>query len=155
MTERHEIERLLNQTGRTLEGLPTEEGYLSADDCAERYRSICIAMQGSRFKFNVPFMIHQSDVIELLIGALRDALDKPMQKPLTLEELDTLGRAEVWEERRKPHRLMKTVAAYTYIAACSSEIDKDMAEVFGYNSEIRTWITIPSEKEMEAVAWET
>ncbi len=75
MTDRAEIERLLNQTGRTLEGLPTEEGYLSADDCAERYRSIGIAMQGSRFRFNVPFMIHQSDVIELLVGALRDALE--------------------------------------------------------------------------------
>ena len=28
-------------------------------------------------------IIYQSDVIELLVGALRDALEKPMQKPLT------------------------------------------------------------------------
>ena len=59
MTNRAEIERLLNQTGRTLEGLPKVEiGY------------------GSRTNGKTMSIIkHQTDVIELLVGALRDALE--------------------------------------------------------------------------------
>lgn len=59
MTDRAEIERLLNQTGRTLEGVTKVEiGY------------------GSRRNGKTASIIkHQSDVIELLVGALRDALD--------------------------------------------------------------------------------
>lgn len=82
-------------------------------------------------------------------------LEKTTQRPLTLEELGTLGFAEVWEERRKPHRIEKTVAAYTYIAACHAKQNKEMAEVFGYNTEVRSWISIPTEGEMEAAKWET
>ena len=146
MTSRGEIERLLNQTGRTLEGLPefypeeqAQALYLEVAEKRELWENI---------------LLHQSDVIELLVGALRDALDKPMQQPLTLEEVSTLGFADIWEERRKPHRLMKAKAAYVYISACQATRNKNMAEVFGYNTEIRAWITVPTEKEMEAAAWE-
>ena len=63
MTSREEIERLLNQTGRTLEGLPRKH--------SEEERTNAL----STF---VPWgeaICHQSDVIELLVSALRDALE--------------------------------------------------------------------------------
>ena len=76
MTSRGEIERLLNQTGRTLEGLPKQYSYYELANAYDRCESMPTHM-----------ICHQSDVIELLVGALRDALDKPMQKTMTLEEL--------------------------------------------------------------------
>lgn len=153
MTDREEIERLLNQTGRTLEWLPTQKGYFNSIDFGQKRKNAKEMMERSGFTHNDVFLLHQSDVIELLIGALRDALEKPMQKPMTLEEVGTLGLADIWEERRNPHRLMKAKAAYVYISACQATQDKGMAEVFGYNTEIRAWITVPTEKEMEAAAW--
>lgn len=78
MTERAEIERLLQKTGRTLEGLPARYSYRERNDALS---SIELSIDAV-----VDKICHQSDVIELLVGALRDALDKPMQKPLTLEE---------------------------------------------------------------------
>ena len=78
MTDRAEIERLLNMTGRTLEGLP--DTYSSAER-ANRWRVIV----GNR-----PFgdvALHQSDVIELLVCALRDALDKQKKQS---ERIDVL-----------------------------------------------------------------
>ena len=74
MTSRDEIELLLKHTGRTLEGLPKEH--------SEEERTNAL----STFVPWGEVISHQSDVIELLVGAMRDALDKPMQKPLTLEE---------------------------------------------------------------------
>ena len=146
MTDRAEIERLLQMTGGTLEELPAI--YSSPEAAA------AIAIAGETRLQIGNMLLHQSDVIELLIGALRDALDKPMQKPLTLEEVGTLGLADIWEERRKPHRLMKAKAAHVYISACQATQDKSMTEVFGYNTEIRAWITVPTEKEMEAAPWQ-
>lgn len=67
MTNREEIERLLNQTGRTLEGLPTEYDIYLVDDVSDDF-------PGWYLKAN--HILHQSDVIELLVAALRDALDK-------------------------------------------------------------------------------
>lgn len=73
MTDRTEIERLLNATGRTLEGLPerhcAEERFEAASRKGEWCEIVC----------------HQSDVIELLIGALRDALAK-QPKWISVEE---------------------------------------------------------------------
>lgn len=67
MTSREEIERLLNQTGRTLEGLPelypeeqAQALYLEVAERRELWENI---------------VLHQSDVIELLVGALKDALE--------------------------------------------------------------------------------
>lgn len=67
MTDRAEIERLLNQTGRTLEGLP------------ETYDPEFVArsLKGGRCGWTIGGLIcHQSDVIELLVGALRDSEPK-------------------------------------------------------------------------------
>lgn len=85
MTDRAEIERLLNQTGRTLEGLPTQDDYWYSDDYVDRNKEIGMMMYRSGFILNEPYIMHQSDVIELLIGALRDALDK-RTKWISVEE---------------------------------------------------------------------
>lgn len=68
MTDRAEIERLLNQTGRTLEGLP--EFYPE-----EQAHALYCEVVGKKELWENR-VLHQSDVIELLVGALRDALDK-------------------------------------------------------------------------------
>jgi hypothetical protein len=67
MTSREEIERLLNQTGRTLEGLPEEYDIEFVSGVSDEY-------PGWYLKSN--HILHQSDVIELLVATLRDALDK-------------------------------------------------------------------------------
>lgn len=74
MTERAEIERLLNQTGRTLEGLPTEYSTAERIDCVAAINT----EQGAYRRANIfaDRILHQSDVIELLVGALRDTLEK-------------------------------------------------------------------------------
>lgn len=64
MTDRAEIERLLQKTGRTLEGLPEEYPIETVDKIA--------CMTDWEYSNRI---LHQSDVIELLIGALRDALE--------------------------------------------------------------------------------
>jgi hypothetical protein len=85
MTDRAEIERLLNQTGRTLKGLP--EQY---DDYAVMKR-IKEVTGLYRCEGNTALLasnsLHQSDVIELLVGALRDALDKQREQS---ERIDVL-----------------------------------------------------------------
>lgn len=83
MTDRVEIERLLKQTGRTLEGLP--EQY---DDIAvtKRIREVTGSYRwAGTSALLASHSLHQSDVIELLVGALRDALDK-QPKWISVEE---------------------------------------------------------------------
>ena len=80
MTDRAGIERLLNKTGRTLEGLLTETEYLNLENYGARCEELDRALSEGGFKLTYPCMFHQSDVIELLAGALRDALDKPTKK---------------------------------------------------------------------------
>lgn len=71
MTDRAEIERLLNQTGRTLEGLP--------DTYDPEF--VARSLKGGRCGWTIGGLIcHQSDVIELLVGALRDALPSEKQE---------------------------------------------------------------------------
>lgn len=74
MTDRAEIERLLQMTGRTLEGLP--EKY-DKNVVHNRIREIT---GGWGLYRGMPepgeHILHQSDVIELLVGALRDALEE-------------------------------------------------------------------------------
>ena len=86
MTDRAEIERLLNQTGRTLEGLPTQDDYWYSDNYVDRNEEIGMMMYRSGFKRNEPYIMHQSDVIELLVGALRDALEAQQSKWISIEE---------------------------------------------------------------------
>lgn len=70
MTERAEIERLLQKTGRTLEGLPDDYG----DEKLKTWRSFRDGKFGHIKSFEMANKIlHQSDVIELLIGALQNS----------------------------------------------------------------------------------
>lgn len=68
MTSREEIERLLGQTGRTLEGLP--KLYSSP----EAEAAITVAGD-TRIQIG-NMLLHQNNVIFLLVDALRDALAK-------------------------------------------------------------------------------
>ena len=79
MTDRAEIECLLNQTGRTLEGLPDNYDPEEAMKASKRGRE--------RGWTQGEVILHQSDVIELLVGALRDALDKQKEQS---ERIDVL-----------------------------------------------------------------
>ena len=67
MTDRAEIERLLNRTGRTLNDLP-ERYPVDKIMAVGRLRGVNIKEAGKT-------ILHQSDVIELLVSALRDALE--------------------------------------------------------------------------------
>ena len=67
MTDRAEIERLLNQTGRTLEGLPE---FYPEEQAIKVFKET--VKHGGLWENK---LLHQSDVIELLVGALRDALE--------------------------------------------------------------------------------
>jgi hypothetical protein len=85
MTDRAEIERLLNQTGRTLEGLPEQyDDYAVMKRINEVTGSYRCAGNTALLASN---SLHQSDVIELLVGALRDALDKQREQS---ERIDVL-----------------------------------------------------------------
>lgn len=68
MTDRSEIERLLSMTGRTLDDLPKE--WSAAKLVAVKW------FADDNFGSKAKMLCHQSDVIELLIEALRDALEK-------------------------------------------------------------------------------
>ena len=65
MTERTEIERLLQKTGRTLEELPE---FYPEDQQQKLYREVIEKQELWENR-----VLHQSDVIELLIGALQDS----------------------------------------------------------------------------------
>ena len=82
MTDRAEIECLLNQTGRTLEGLPNS---YSVQEVDYRFEGII-----GNWRFG-DFVLHQSDVIELLVGALRDALNKQPKWISVEEEMPMVG----------------------------------------------------------------
>lgn len=64
LTDRAEIERLLNATGRTLEVIPERH---SVEEWDKWVRTPGISLEQ---------LCHQSDVIELLVGALRDSEPK-------------------------------------------------------------------------------
>lgn len=166
MTDRAEIERLLNQTGRTLEGLPEEH---SRED---RNRELSTWMPWGEK------MCHQSDVIELLVGALRDALDKPMQKPLTLEELGQYEDKPVfvevgfrrpnWDRPKITHKKWyllrwfgKGAEQYRnhidFVTTCIPDNDGCYHESFRrtqYGKTWRCWASEPTDEEREAAAWE-
>lgn len=177
MTDRAEIERLLNQTGRTLEGLPTN---YHSDDVHNRIKEltgVCGLWTG------MPelgaHILHQSDVIELLVGALRDALDNPMQKPLTLEELSAYESKPVFVEAgfMKPNwdkpkiteakwYLLRWFAKgaeqyrpyIDFVTACIPDNDGCYHERFRrkeYGKSWRCWASRPTDEERSAAAWES
>ena len=96
MTDRAEIERLLQMTGRTLEGLPPGHNPRKVGEIVKPYRFPDRSVDTYSMANHI---LHQSDVIELLVGALRDALEKPMQKPLTLTEANSY-QEPLWIEFR-------------------------------------------------------
>ena len=144
MTDRAEIERLLQMTGRTLEGLPK---HFSAN---ARLNFVAKMEIGESI---VDRILHQSDVIELLIGALKDALEKPMQKPLTLEELKTEPcDSYVWEERRTDLNIYFERTSALVLAFVCVNSKEDM---YKYGSSVRAWKKMPTDEEREAAAWES
>lgn len=151
MTDRAEIERLLSQTGRTLEGLP--ETYSSAER-AKRFPEVV---------GNKPFgdvALYQSDVIELLFGALRDALDKPMQKPLTKREVHAL--IDAGEDVAVYCESINDDHAYATIFFSGNNVDRDGEVVdntdliwHSYGADWRCWASKPTDEERSAAAWES
>ena len=157
MTDRAEIERLLNQTGRTLEGLP--------DDYGDKKLQTWLSFRDGNFGYIKTFemanhICHQYDVIELLVGALRDALDKPLHKPLTLEEAN---RAPwVYFEERPNGSIEYDIypcivnyrIGYSFV---------DIEHMYRGNVDYKTndygviwrcWASRPTDEERSAAAWE-
>lgn len=156
MPDRAEIERLLNQTGRTLEGLPEDYG----DKKLELWNSFRDKTFGHIKSFDMANRIlHQSDVIELLVGALRDALDKPMQKPLTKREFRTLMFAD--EDVAVYCEAKGDTHAYATILFDGNSVDRegdicddDDLVWHSYGVEWRAWATRPTDEERSTAAWE-
>lgn len=168
MTDRAEIERLLNQTGRTLEGLPSS---YTMQEIERRFNGIVGGWTLG------DCLLHQSDVIELLVGALRDALDKPMQKPLTLEELGQYEDKPVfvevgfrkpnWDRPKITHKKWyllrwfgKGAEQYRnyidFVTTCIPDNDGCYHERFRrtqYGKSWRCWASKPTDEEREAAAW--
>lgn len=155
MTDRAEIERLLNQTGRTLEELPSS---YTMQEIERRFSGIVGGWTlGS-------CLLHQSDVIELLVDALRDALDKPMQKPMTLEDVKNAGVVFVEYQYTKELRTAFVVKSannrdFNVIAAKGTSTLRDCTLTQMSNPLFgkiwRAWATRPTDEEREAAAWET
>ena len=158
MTDRAEIERLLNKTGRTLEGLPTQDEYWYSDDYAVRNKEVEAMMFGSGFEVSKLYVLHQFDVIELLVGALRDALDKPMQKPLTYDEVIDSD-SPVWAESS----IAGVLDDWFYpFAGDDKEVELLTYDVnegwikskMLYNKTWRAWASRPTDEERRAASWE-
>ena len=147
MTDRAEIERLLNQTGRTLEGLP--EFYPEEEQEAIFKK---VAREHSRLWENV--VLHQSDVIELLVGALRDALDKPMQKPMTLTEANSY-QDPLWIEFRVFKEASGWMDGLCDALNWAHRVYKDFKREAVFMDDYRLWRHRPTDEEREAAAWET
>ena len=156
MTSREEIERLLNQTGRTLERLPK----LYSSPEAEA----AITVAGDTRIQTGNMLLHQSDVIELLVGALRDALDKPMQKPLTLDDVKNAGVVFVEYQYTKELRTAFVVKSannrdFNVIAAKGTSTLRDCTLTQMSNPLFgkiwRAWASRPTDEEREAAKWES
>lgn len=156
MTDRAEIERLLNMTGRTLEGLP--------DFYPEEQRQAIWEEIVSADEEPENCVLYQCDVIELLVGALRDALDKPKNQPITKQEILEMTQVIpcVIEEK-------KFGLAYADILRCSQWDKKyygmysaiasaagiQKYEIENYGKTWRCWASRPTDEEREAAAWKT
>ena len=119
---------------------------------------------------------YQSDVIELLVAALRDALDKPMQKPLTLEETweksKKVSDNVVWLEFKEEHEdyldvipaLISNTAPWPfrmnhlptkrYFRFLFWPNDIIEVEKEKYGEKHRCWSSRPTDEERSAAAWE-
>ena len=138
MTDRAEIERLLNMTGRTLEGLPTEAEYMDAQSYGVRCEEIDKALATGGFDATYPCMMHQSDVIELLVSALRDALAK-VPKWISVEErlpepyqcvIVHVRHTEKWRSNAKPEEQWHVVEEDTWLGnGWENNADEDIHEI--------------------------
>ena len=138
MTDREEIERLLNQTGRTLEGLPERYPIWAARETVNR-------IGGSTGKVG-NMLLHQSDVIELLIGALRDALDK--QPKWISGSCPPKERGEVLViARGKPKPNIQLLDAYELAEYAPGEGWIFEAYPEWEDAEVRWWMPLPEEPE--------
>ena len=144
MTDRAEIERLLNQTGRTLEGLPNSYSVQEVDN---RFEGII-----GDWRFD-DFVLHQSDVIELLVGALRDALDKPMQKPLTLTEANSY-QEPLWIEFRDFKEANGWREGLCDALNWAHRVYRDLSREAEFMVHYRLWRHRPTDEEREASSWE-
>ena len=151
MTDRAEIERLLNHTGRTLEGLPKHH------NDAEIHNRIKELIGRWGLYAGMPelgeHILHQSDVIEVLIGALRDALDKPIQKPLTLTQANSY-QDPMWIE----FKVFKEASGWRD-GLCDAlnwahRVYRDLNREAEFMVHYRLWRHRPTYEEMEAAAWE-
>lgn len=159
MTNREEIERLLNLTGRTLEGLPTLNEYRKRD-----LKTTCEAMQASGIYEAFPFIMHQSDVIELLIGALRDALDRPKNRLFTKQEIDESSyRIPCVIDEKKFGLIYGDVLNYDsdikkyfgILATLSWAVGRTEYDIDDYGKTWRAWASRPTDEERESAAWES
>lgn len=166
MTKQYEIERLLKMTGRTLECIQKKHSIKELADAARRPET------------SLEVICQQSDVIELLIGALKDVLDKPMQKPLTLEQLSEYEDKPVFVEYgfRKPNwtQLKIETAKWLllrwfgkgaeeyrpyidFVTTCIPDNDGCYTLDFRrreYGKTWRAWAARPTDEERAAAKWE-
>ena len=79
--------------------------------------------------------------------------EKPMQKPLTVEDLIQLGDVYIWEERRAVvgSYFMKSPAP---VLVTILDVNKD-DDFYRYGHNVRAWKRMPTDEEMEAAAWES
>lgn len=146
MTDNADIERLLQMTGRTLEGLPRKYGF---------GRLVQIDQAYPKLTSKANHIAHQSDVIELLVGALRDALDKPLQEPLTLEDvlkIDDYG--EAWWVEYEAGFVTPTILNNDYHQYGEQLLDGFSVKLFDYGKTWRCWASRPTDEERDAAEWE-
>lgn len=104
------------------------------------------------------FMMELADVIELLVGALRDALDKPMQKPLTLEEFEKAK--VVWiecsdEDVGNPVPVLTDGISDKIAHFLTDNGIRADGRIDQYGSMWRAWASKPTDEERSAAAWES
>ena len=160
MTSREEIERLLQMTGRTLKWLPEDYG----DKKLELWNSFRDKTFGHIKSFDMANrIIHQSDVIELLVGALRDALDKPKNRPFTKEEIEDSVYVIPCVIEEKKFGLMKSDILkcsqidnryYGMYEALTSIVTRSKYDIKEYGKTWRCWASRPTDEERKVAQWE-
>ena len=109
-------------------------------------------------------ILHQSDVIELLVGALRDALDHPKNRPITKQEiLESIQVIPCVIEEKKFGMTYADILRcsqwdkryYGMYNAITSAVGIKKYEIDDYGKTWRCWAIRPTDEEREAAAWET
>lgn len=92
-------------------------------------------------------------MIELLIGALRDALDKPMQKPLTLTEANSY-QEQLWIEFKNFKDASGWREGLCDALNWAHRVYKDFKREAVFMEDYRLWRHRPTDEEREAAKWE-